>query len=246
MKRIVIAAVLLAVLGPQAAQAQDSVGNVLTGGAKVDGVVRNAALKDLPVPDIVLVREFAVPISNVTMDSSVAARLRRHRTDALDTTDDLTPEMLAQNVQAAFTKGLSDELKKKQIATAKYGEPVGKDARSSMVVDGAFLVIDEGNESKRVMIGLGRGASHVGMHVTVSSVSSGRSLVVLSFDVNAASGKGPGALLSMGSSSLAVGTAKKVVGDHRSTVERDASRMGELVALQIEASVADPQRLASR
>jgi hypothetical protein len=87
MKRIVIAAVLLTGLGLQGAQAQDSVGNVLTGGAKVDGVVRNAALKDLPVPDIVLVREFAVPISNVTMDNSVAARLRRHRTDALDTTD---------------------------------------------------------------------------------------------------------------------------------------------------------------
>jgi len=246
MKRTVIAAVFLTVLGLQAAQAQDSVGNFLTGGAKVDGGERGGEVHDLPKPDIVLVRDFAAPTSDVTMDTSLAARLRRRRMHLFGTSDDLTPDMLVQNVQTAFTQGLSDELKKVQIPTGKVGEPVGDSARSSLVVAGEFIAIDEGNESKRIMVGVGRGATAVRMHVTVSSVSSGRSAVVLAFDVSSASGKSPGALLTMGSGSLAVGAAKKAAGNTRSTAEHDASRMGKLVALQIEGLMVGQQRIASQ
>src|SRR5471032_1042459 len=218
----------------------------LTGGAKVDGVERGGEVHDLPKPDIVLVRDFAAPASDVTMDTSLAARLRRRRMHLFGTSDDLTPDMLVQNVQTAFTQGLSDELKKVQIPTGKVGEPVGDSARSSLVVAGEFIAIDEGNESKRIMVGIGRGATAVRMHVTVSSVSSGRSAVVLAFDVSSASGKSPGALLTMGSGSLAVGAAKKAAGNTRSTAEHDASRMGKLVALQIEGLMVGQQRIASQ
>ncbi len=246
MKRTAIAAVLLTFGALQAAQAQDSVGNVLTGGARVDKVEIGEEVHDLPKPEIVLVRDLAPPVSGVALDTSLAARLRRHRMNLFGTPDDLTPEMLAQNVQTAFTKGLSDELKKVQIPTGKVGEPEGASAGSTLVVDGEFLAISEGNESKRIMVGLGRGASTVRMHVTVSSVRSGRSTVVLAFDVSSASGKSPGALLTMGGGSLAVGTAKKAAGNTRSTAEHDASAMGKLVALQIEASLDNQQRVASQ
>jgi hypothetical protein len=246
MKRTVIAAAFLTFAGLQAAQAQDSVGNFLTGGAKVDEVELGGEVHDLPKPDIVLVRDFAAPTSTVTMDTSLAAKLRRRRMHLFGTSDDLTPVRLVQSVQTAFTQGLSDELKKVQIPTGKAGASAGASARSSLVVDGEFIAIDEGNESKRIMVGLGRGATAVRMHVTVSSVSSGRSTAVLAFDVSSASGKSPGALLIMGSGSLAAGAAKKAVGNTRSTAEHDASRMGKLVALQIEASMDGQQRIASR
>jgi hypothetical protein len=246
MKRTTIAAVILTFAGLQAAQAQDSVGNVLTGGAKVENVEVGAEVHNFPKPEIVLVRDFAPPSSGVALDTSLAARLRRHRMNLFGVPDDLTPDVLVQNDQTAFMKGLSDELTKVHIPTAKAVESEAGSARSSLVVDGSFIAITEGNESKRIMLGLGRGASAVKMHVIVSSVRSGHSTVVLAFDVSSASGKTPGALLTMGGGSLAVGAAKKVVGNTRSTTEHDASSMGKLVALQIEASLDSQQRVASR
>lgn len=246
MKRKTIAAIFLTFLGLQGAHAQESVGNFLTGVAKVGAVVHAVDFANIPKPDVVLVDKFTMQDGSVTMDDSTAARLRRHRMHLFSTPDDLTPEMLSQKVQSAFTQGLSDELKKVQITTANATEPREDSSRSSLVIDSELLAIDEGNESKRIMIGLGKGASDVKLHIVVSSVSAGRSSVVLAFDVHAASGKKPGALMTMGGGSLAVGAAEKAVGNHKSTVEQDASRIGKLVALQIEAAMSGQTRIASQ
>ena len=101
------------------------------------------------------------------------------------------------------------------------------------------MAISEGDETKRIMIGFGRGASNIKTHVTVSSITQNHSTVVLEFNLSSESGKKPGAVATMGVGSLAVGAAAGGVGDRKSTVEADASRMAKLVAKQLEAFMAD-------
>ena len=50
---------------------------------------------------------------------------------------------------------------------------------SHLIVEGQFVAIHEGDETKRIMIGFGRGASDIKTHVTVSSLIQGHPTVVL-------------------------------------------------------------------
>ena len=104
-----------------------------------------------------------------------------------------------------------------------------------LIVEGEFAGIDEGDKTKRVMIGFGRGASDIKTHVTVSSFVNGTRTVVLEFNLNSASDKKPGAVATMGTGAIAVGAAVGDVGDKKGTVQADASRMAKAVAKQIEA-----------
>jgi hypothetical protein len=103
-----------------------------------------------------------------------------------------------------------------------------------LIVEGEFIAIDEGNKTKRVMIGFGRGASDIKTHVTVSSITKGKKTVVLEFSLNSASGEKPGAVATMGAGSVALSAAVGDVGDKKGTVQADASRMAKAVARQIE------------
>ena len=114
-----------------------------------------------------------------------------------------------------------------------------------LVVAGEFVAINEGDETKRIMIGFGRGASNITTHVTVSSVTQGHPTVVLEFNLSSESGKKPGAVATMGVGSLAVGAAAGGVSDRKSTVEADASRMAKLVAKQLEAFMADQKWIST-
>jgi hypothetical protein len=101
------------------------------------------------------------------------------------------------------------------------------------LLPGEFVAINEGDETKRIMIGFGRGASDIKTHVTVSSVAQSHSTVVLEFNLSSESGKQPGALATVG------------VGDRQSTVEADACRMAKLVAKQLEAFMADQKWISN-
>lgn len=239
MKPKLIVAMLVAAMQIQGAHAQSSVGNFWTGGAKVQSLEHDGKGQIVPKPDRVAIHDFAVSIDAVTLDQSIAGRLRRNRLLKHGKDADSTPEVLVQHVQAAFSKALTDQLEKDHIATATASDAETERERASLVVDGEFTAIDEGSKSERVMIGLGSGASDLKAHVTVSSVTAGRSTVVLTFDLDSTSGKKPGAIASLGTSSLAVGAAEKAVGDGKSTVDADATRMAKLVAKQIESLMGD-------
>ena len=246
MKRKVIVALLATMLQIQGAHAQNSVGNFLTGSAKVQAVEHDGRGQVVPKPGRVVIHAFAVHIDDVTLDHSIAGRLRRNRLLKHGNDEDSTPEVLAQHIQAAFCKALTDQLEKDHIPAARAGGADAELAGASLVVDGEFTAIDEGSKSERVMIGLGRGASDLKTHVTVSSVTAGRSTVVLAVDLDSTSGKKPGAISSLGTGSLAVGAAEKAVGDKKSTVDADATRMAKLVAKQIESLMGDQTGLAGQ
>jgi len=222
----------------QLAMAQNSAGNILTGEAKADVLQRYSGPRTVPKPDEILIRDFALPIEDVTVDESPAGQLHRDIMLRFGVDEDSSPEVLAQRVQAAFAKGLTDELKAVNIPTQRVSGGGAATSDSALVVEGEFLAIDEGDKTKRIMIGLGRGASDIKTHVTVYSVAKGHSTVVLEFNLSSESGKKPGAAATMGFGALAVGVATGGVSDKHSTVEADAFRMGKLVAKQLESFMA--------
>ena len=159
--------------------------------------------------------------------------------------EDSSPEALAQQVQAAFTKALASELKKANIPAQKMPAAEGAISGSNLIVEGQFVTIHEGDETKRIMIGFGRGASDIKTHVTVSSLVQGHPTVVLEFNLSSESGKKPGAAATIGVGSLAVGAAAGGISDRKSTVEADASRMGKLVAKQLETFMAEQKWISN-
>lgn len=237
-------ALCLMTVACQLAMAQNASGNILTGDVKADVLNRYNEPEVLPKPDKVLIHDFAVPVGATTTDESIAGQLHRRIKLRHGVDEDSSPEVLARQVQAAFTKALTGELKKVNIQTAnvpaqKMPAAEGATSGPNLIVEGQFVAIHEGDETKRMMIGFGRGASDIKTHVTVSSVIQGHPTVVLEFNVSSESGKKPGAVATMGVGSLAVGAVAGGVSDRKSTVEADASRMAKLVAKQLETFMVD-------
>jgi hypothetical protein len=176
-----------------------------------------------------VIHDFAVRVAGITLNESFAAQLHRRRSGD----EDSTPAILGQHVQTPFADALEKELKKTHLPARRSIEEAAGGNGSKLMVAGEFVAIDEGNESRRMMIGFGRGGSDIKAHVTISLVSDGQSTVMLEFDMDSRSNKMPGALVT-GGGSLAVGTAGSALGERKSNVEADATRMGTLVAKQIE------------
>jgi Domain of unknown function (DUF4410) len=224
---------LIAIAG-QVATAQNSVGNILTGEAKVEIIKRYSGSELLPKPEMVVIRDLAVPAEAITTDESLAAQLHRKRMLRRGSDEDSTPEILTQQVQASFAEALAGELKKVNVQSQRAYSGDGASTGSSLIIDGEFIAVNEGDKSKRIMIGFGRGASDIQAHVIVSALRKGQRTVVLEFNLKSDSGKKPGAAATMGVGSLAVGAVAGGVGDKKGTVQADASRMGTAVAKQIE------------
>jgi ethanolamine utilization microcompartment shell protein EutS len=190
-------------IASQVTMAQNSAGNILSGDVKADVLKRYSGAEALPKPHKVLIQDFAVPARQVTTDESIAGELHRDVMLRHGVDEDSSPEVLAQQVQAAFAKTLANELKKVNIQTVnvptqKISSANGPGYGSDLVVTGEFVAINEGDETKRIMIGFGRGASHIKTHVTVSSVTQGHSTVVMELNLSSESGKKPGAVATMG------------------------------------------------
>lgn len=234
----------------QVAMAQTSSGNILTGDVKAEVVRRYSGSETLPRPARVLIHDFIVPIDGVTTDESIAGRLHRGMMLRHGVDEDSSPEALTRQVQEAFTKTLTEELKKvnmpvvaspAQRALMADRVPAG----SELVIDGEFVAIHEGDETKRVMIGFGRGASDIKTHLTVSAIVQDHPVVILELNLSSESGKKPGAVATMGVGSLAVEAAAGGVGDRKSKVETDASRMATLVAKQLEVFMTDQKWISN-
>ena len=224
-------------------KAPNAVQNLVIGDTKVETLSRYQGPEPLPNPKQALVYDFDVPPEVVTMDESAAARIHRRRFHLLQSSnDDSSPEKVAQQVQAHFSKTLVTELEKTKVPThvAKPGSPAPQHA---LVVQGYFTAVNEGNRSKRIMIGLGRGASDVCARVKVSlTTTNGQSVLLSEFNLTSESGKKPGAAEGMGASRAAAGAAASSaggvaagnVGDAKASVEADSDRMAQAVARQIE------------
>jgi len=222
--------------------AQNVAKKVLLGDTKVDVVAKYQG-DPLPKPDKALVYDFNVPADVISIDTSPAGRLHRKRSQAEAAS---SPEGVARQVQSSFSKALLRELQQASVpaATAAGGADTPGPPHT-LLVQGEFTKIDQGNKTKRVFVGFGKGASDVQAHVKVSLATEQQPqpVVLLEFNVMSQSGKKPGAAATVGAGaatmgavsvpSAAAGVAAGGVADTAATVEADASRMAKGVAKQI-------------
>jgi hypothetical protein len=216
----------ISVIAAQTASAQNSSGNIVSGEAKSEILGTYTGSRPLPKPDQVWIKDFTVS-GDVVMDNSHAAHLLHH------SDDDANPQAVVEKVQASFAKTLISELQKLDVESERMPGTDVSLSGSTLVVEGEFFGIDEGDKAKRILIGFGRGASDIKTHVTISLVRGDERAVVLECNLNSASGKKPGAVATVGGGSLAVGAATGTLTDKKATVEADASRMAKAVAKQV-------------
>ncbi len=231
------------VLSSQIGDAQNNVGNFYTGEVKVDVVGSYSGTPVLPKTEKVVIQDFTVNSGAVNMDESAAGRMHTLLSLGREPDDPAAAATLAQQVQNSFAKALVSDLKKANIEAQRSTDTKKGSTEPLLLVGGEVTAIDEGNKVKRVMVGLGRGASLVQTHVLVSSVANRHSTVVLELNLKSESGKKLGALETMGGGSLAVGAATGDVGDKQSTVQADAARMAKGVAKQIQKFMVDQKWL---
>src|SRR5258708_4090611 len=226
-----------------AVHAENAAKKLLVGDTKVEILARYQG-DALPKPEKALIDDFAVPPSVISVDASPAGRMHRpgRRVEGANPN---APEALTHQVQASFSKSLLHELQQAASVPAETAAG-GADAAvapHTLLVQGEFTAIDQGNRTKRVLLGFGKGASDVQAHVTVSLTTEQQPVVLVEFNVKSQSGKKPGAAATVGAGaatmgavsagSAAAGVAAGGVEDTAATVEADASRLAKGVAKQI-------------
>jgi len=139
---------------------------------------------------------------------------------------------------------VADRLAEDLVAGIKdLGLPAERARRNSpltdntLLINGAFINIDEGNRLRRLVIGFGAGQSVVEAKVKAVAYSQGSYRSVLEFSTRADSGTMPGAAVTMGAGAAAQGgvTAGVAVANagvsgvrtYRSTVEAAAGRTAD-------------------
>jgi hypothetical protein len=105
----------------QVSVAQNSVGNVLSGDAKVEILHSYSGAGPLLKPEKVVIRNFAT-VGVVVMDGSVATRLHQHSLLHRESDEDAAAEALIRKVQDSFAKSLIAQFKKASIASSRASD----------------------------------------------------------------------------------------------------------------------------
>jgi hypothetical protein len=191
-------------------------------------------------PTSVLVQDFAIDPAEVQLDQGLRARITR---EISDTPLSSAQQAAATKARAALTAALVQRL-------ASYGLPAepaapGDDATPGpkVIVQGQIVSEDEGNRTRRTLIGLGSGASKLAVDAQAYYVQGTETPRLLeSFTVHGDSGQAPGAAETMGmgaaagraATSAAVGMGMHGANDYRSAGDDDnGRRAGEALAVDL-------------
>jgi len=218
-------------------QAQNTAEKVFVGNTKVTVTAGYKGQDKLPAPGQIVVHDFDVPSEIITIDSSPAAHIFSNSPIAHmkgDAGQDENSASVAEKVQAAFSKALLADLKKTSIPVTE--SPLGANPETpvgTLIIRGNFTTVKQGNKTARIMVGLGRGASDVQAHVIISLLTADGPVLLSEFNVDATSGKKPGAAETMGVGYAATSVAASGAEDGKATVEGDTSRIAGAVAKEL-------------
>jgi hypothetical protein len=165
--------------------------------ARVDPVQR-AATGPLPPPILVAVADFAITPAQVTLDTGVGPELMRQ---------DESPSMLQRQAAEATQAALAEALVRR---LASYGLPAERlppgmaPPAGTLLVQGQIAAVNQGNRTRRVLIGFGSGRSSVEADTQLYYVTASLAPAFLaSFTGTANSGRMPGAAGTMGAGAVA-------------------------------------------
>jgi len=197
-------------------------------------------------PDRIIVNDFAAQPGVVTLDSGVSARIVRAVSSASTEADQ---REAADKVVKKLSDTLVKELNTTGIPAAPgSATPMLAPNYTSLVVSGKILSIDEGNRTRRNVVGFGVGESKVTAQIDVYLQAPGTEPRLLQrFTADSESGKKPGlAVAGVGAAAGRVATTAAVtVGSDAAseslgaTVEDDSARMAKEIATNLKTLFAD-------
>lgn len=187
----------------------------------------------LPSPPQILVYTFAVsPTEVIENQSSIH--------EFMESQSGMTTEQRLREIGREAADAMAEELVR---GISELGLPARRAYKetavpvNALVVEGAFLDVDEGNRLRRVVVGFGAGAARVDARVLVHQVGPDARVKLLDFMTHGDSGKLPGAAVTMGAGAAAQGAvtggmvaanaAVSGVKAYRSEMEQMAARSAE-------------------
>ena len=194
----------------------------------------------LPRPERFLVSDFAVAPDDIRLDQGIRARLMRAADDQPASADRLA---VARDVQRVVTETVVAELRQHGLptapATARAEQP-----GNSVLVEGQIVAIDQGNQTRRTLIGLGAGQSNVTADGQVYyRRGSAAPIRLVSVEGRADSGRAPGAAETMGvgaaagtgiGASVAASTGLHMFSEkNRASSEAEARSLGQAIAARL-------------
>jgi hypothetical protein len=188
----------------------------------------------LPRPQLVVVHDYAVSRDEVRVDSGIGARLERFQHGTPDEQERLR---VSHAVASALTANLVEELRKLGMR-AEAASMAPAVPGPILSVEGQILSIDEGNKTRRMMIGLGAGASEVRTLTQVYQVKDGAHDLVEDFYTTAKSSRKPGlgpmagagAAAGRAGQSAAVATGVGLATERQQTAEADVKHGAREIA----------------
>jgi hypothetical protein len=182
---------LLAVVLAACAGSGSNSGGIIAGASSSTPQQQSAPIASSR-PSQIIVFPFATSAADVTLNQGIGARIYR---DVKGEDEDAQQAQLAEGtahdicVQVAATLANNGW----NAACQPRGTPVT--GANTLIIDGDFTDISEGNRLRRVVIGLGAGKSVLDTSVGLYQYSSGNSTQLLTFTTHADSGKMPGVAL---------------------------------------------------
>ena len=188
------------------AQKPPSQGNMITGEAKIK-MIRSYSGAALPKPLSTVICDFSIPEASISKDNSMAERMHERFQSHRGNESDTSPATIAVELNEVFSRTLVSELQKATQPVQRSTTPDPSAPLHSMVIRGEFLQVSQGDRGKRIIVGLGRGASNVEAHVKVTLLNESGPTTLSEFTLKSGSGKKPGAAETMGVGGIAVGAA---------------------------------------
>lgn len=150
-------------------------------------------------PDHVYVAYFSIAPDQVRLDQGIGARLQRA---AGNQPADSLASKVAHDTQAALAERIADRLRTYGLPAVVGDYPAN--SRNDLLIQGQIVAIDQGNRTRRVLIGLGAGKSSIAANTQIYRLTaSAPPRFLAAFEGKGDSGRMPGAVETMGAGAVA-------------------------------------------
>ncbi|MBN8903894.1 MAG: DUF4410 domain-containing protein, partial [Rhodospirillales bacterium] len=194
----------------------------------------------LPRPDRVLVEAFAVTPEEVKLDQGVAARVQRASSDVPLSTQQM---QVARQAQSDMADAMVAKLIDYGLPSARvWGEQLPPSGRY-LVVQGQIVSVDQGNRTRRTLVGFGAGKSEISADMQLYMAEGReRPRFLTAYNGSDGSGRAPGMAETMGVggaagnllASTAIGSALHLgTESRRANTQSEAQRLGQALAKQV-------------
>ena len=150
-------------------------------------------------PERIYVAYFSITPDQVRLDQGIGARLKRAAEDQPPSGLEL---QAARDTQAALAAHIVERLRKYGLPATIGDGRIG--SQNDLLLQGQIVTLDQGNRTRRILIGLGAGRSRIGADTQIYHLTSfAPPRFVAAFEGEADSGRMPGAAETMGAGALA-------------------------------------------